>query len=75
MKVQNFKITVNHFSGNSLVNHHFNKSELAQLIDSELGIRIKYVGYQYTEIFRNLSNVFLCGGNVIMREKSTDNQT
>ncbi len=65
MKVQNFKTTVNPFSGNSLVNHHFNKSGLAQLIDSELGIRVKHVGYQYSEIFRNLSNVFLSGGDVI----------
>ncbi|MCP4553459.1 MAG: hypothetical protein GY834_15770 [Bacteroidetes bacterium] len=27
--------------------------------------RVKYVGYQYSEIFRNLSNIFLSGGDVI----------
>lgn len=65
MKIQNFKTSVNPFSGNSLVNYHFNKIGLSELIDNELGLRVKYVGYQYSEIFRNLSNVFLSGGDVI----------
>jgi hypothetical protein len=65
MKIQNFKTSINPFSGNSLVNHHFNKSGMSQLIDNELGIRVEYMGYQYSEIFRNLSNVFLSGGDVI----------
>jgi len=65
MKIQNFKTSVNPFSGNSLVNYHFNKSGLSQLIDHELGMRVRYAGYQYSEIFRNLSNVFLSGGDVI----------
>lgn len=65
MKIQNFKTSVNPFSGNSLVNHHFNKSGMSQLIDNELGLRVKYVGYQYSEIFRNLTNIFLSGGDVI----------
>ncbi len=65
MKIQNFKTTVNPFSGNSLVNHHFNKSGMSQLIDNELGNRVKYIGYQYSEIFRNLTNVFLSGGDAI----------
>jgi len=65
MKIQNFKTKVNPFSGNSLVNHYFNKSGMSQLIDNELGARVKYVGYQYSEIFRNLTNVFLSGGDSI----------
>jgi hypothetical protein len=65
MKIQNFKTIVNPFSGNSLVNHHFNKSGMSQLIDNELGVRVKYVGYQYSEIFRNLTNIFLSGGDVV----------
>ena len=65
MKVQNYKTSVNPFSGNSLVNHHFNKSGMSQLIDYELGMRVKTIGYQYSEIFRNLTNVFLSGGDVI----------
>jgi len=65
MKIQNYKTTVNPFSGNSLVNHYFNKSGMSQLIDNELGVRVKYAGYQYSEIFRNLTNVFLSGGDAI----------
>lgn len=65
MKIQNFKTTVNPFSVNSLVNHYFNKSGISQLIDNELGVRVKYVRYQNNEIFRNLTNVFLSGGDVI----------
>ena len=65
MKIQNYKTSVNPFSGNSLVNHHFNKSGMSQLIDNELGMRVKYTGYQYSEIFRNLSNIYLSGGDVI----------
>jgi len=65
MKVQNFKTSVNPFSGNSIVNYQFNKSGLTQLIDNELGQRVEYVGYQYGEIFRNLTNVYLSGGDAI----------
>ncbi len=65
MKVQNLKTKINPFAGISLVNYHFNKSGLSQLIDNELGIRVKTIGYQYSEIFRNLTNVFLSGGDVI----------
>ena len=38
---------------------------MSQLIDNELGMRVKYAGFQYSEIFRNLSNIFLSGGDVI----------
>ncbi|MCP4552090.1 MAG: hypothetical protein GY834_08655 [Bacteroidetes bacterium] len=57
--MQNFKATVNPFSGNFLVNYHFNKSGI------KLGVRVKYVGCQYSETFRNLSNIFLSSGDVI----------
>ena len=65
MKIQNFKTTVSPFAGISLVNFHFNKSGLSQLIDNELGKRGNKGSYQYSEIVRNLSNVFLSGGDVI----------
>ncbi len=65
MKIQNFKTTVSPFAGISLVNFHFNKSGLSQLIDNELGKRGRNGSYQYSEIIRNLSNVFLSGGDVI----------
>ena len=65
MKIQNYKTSVNPFSGISLVNYYFNRSGLSELIDNELGIRTKYIGYQYSEIIRNLTNIYLSGGDVI----------
>ncbi len=65
MKVQNFKTTINPFSGISFANNSFNKVGLSELIDRELGMRVETVGYQYSEIIRNLSNVFLSGGDCI----------
>lgn len=65
MKIQNYKTSVNPFSGVSFVNYHFNKSGISELIDNELGIRSKYTGYQYSEIIRNLLNVYFSGGDVI----------
>ncbi len=47
------------------MNELFNRVGLSSLIDKELGIRSKLVGYQYSEIIRNLSNVFLSGGDCI----------
>ena len=38
---------------------------LTQLIDTELGDRVKLFGFQYGEIIRNLTNVFLGGGGCI----------
>ena len=65
MKVQNFKKTINPFSGISFVNNEFNKIGLSELIDKELGMRVKTIGYQYSEIIRNLTNVYLSGGDCI----------
>ncbi len=59
MKIQNFKTTVNAFSENSLVNYYFNKQGINQLIDNE------YVKYQNREIFKNLTNIVLSGGDVL----------
>ena len=49
-------------AGISYVNSEFNKCGLSQLIDNELGVRASTVGYQYSDIFRNWTNLFLCGG-------------
>jgi len=65
VKIQKYTNSVSPFSGISFVNYSFNKVGLSQLINNELGIRTKYVGYSYSEIIRNLSNVFLSGGDVI----------
>lgn len=65
MKVQKYSATVNPFSGISFVNHSFNKIGLSELIDRELGSRVKTFGFSYSDIIRNLTNVFLSGGDVI----------
>ncbi len=65
IKVQKLNGTVSPFAGISFVNALFNQSGLSKLIDAELGMRVKYSGYQYSEIIRNLSNVFLSGGDCI----------
>ncbi len=65
MKIQKYNKTVSPFAGISFVNHSFNKVGLSQLIDTELGARVKTFGYSYSDIFRNLTNVFLSGGSVI----------
>ncbi len=63
VKIQKSNKTVNPFSGISFVNNTFNKVGLSQLIDNELRDRVKLFGYQYSDIIRNLTNVFFCGGN------------
>lgn len=65
IKVQNYKKSVSPFSGISFVDASFTDIGLSDLIDSELGKRVKYTGYSYSEIIRNLTNVFLSGGDVI----------
>jgi len=48
MKVQNLYNEVSPFAGVSFVNELFNRVGLSSLIDNELGLRSKLVGYQYT---------------------------
>lgn len=65
IKVQRLNGSVSPLAGISFVNSIFNQSGLSKLIDSELGMRVKTAGYQYSEIIRNLSNIFLSGGDCI----------
>lgn len=65
IKIQQKSTSVSPFAGISFVNALFDQSGLSKLIDDELGIRAKTVGYQYSEIIRNLSNVFISGGDCI----------
>ncbi|MCK4921636.1 MAG: IS1380 family transposase [Bacteroidales bacterium] len=65
MNIQKLNSSVSPFAGISFANNSFNKSGISQLIDNELGIRVKTIGFDYSEILRNLSNVFLSGGGVI----------
>lgn len=40
-------------------------SGLSSVIDSTLGLRCKFYGYQYSEIIRSLMSVYFCGGSCI----------
>jgi len=61
-KVVKFSQPITPFGGISYVNAEFNNCGLGQLIDNELGIRGIGAGYSYSEIIRNWSNIFFCGG-------------
>lgn len=65
MKVQKINKTISPFAGISFVNDYFEKTGLSQLIDNELGSRVKLFGYQYSDIIKNLTNVFLSGGDCV----------
>ena len=63
MKIQKNSSPVSPFSGIAFVNNEFDKSGLGQLIDKELGKRQSTKGYTYSNVIKNLSNVFYCGGD------------
>jgi hypothetical protein len=65
IKVQKLNGQVSPFAGISFVDALFNQSGLSKLIDTELGMRVQTIGYQYSEIIRNLANVFISGGDCI----------
>ena len=65
MNIHKLNYSVSPFAGISFANNSFNKSGISQLVDNELGRRVKTIGFDYSEILRNLSNVFLSGGGVI----------
>ena len=65
MKVIKSNKTITPFAGISFVNESFKTSGIAALIDSTLGKRVKTIGYQYSDIFKNVTNVFMSGGDVI----------
>ena len=56
MKVQIISSNVSSFAGISFVNNSFNETGISQLIDKELGARVKTVGFSYSDIIRNQFN-------------------
>jgi len=54
MKVQKISSNVNPFAGISFVNYEFDRIGMSQLIDNELGTRVKTVGFLYSDIIKNL---------------------
>jgi len=63
MKVQKISTNVSPFAGISFVNNFFNETGISQLIDNELGERVKTVGFLYSDIIRNQFNIFYSGGD------------
>ena len=63
MKVQKISTNVSPFAGISFVNNSLNETGLSQLIDNELGARVKAIGFPYSDIIKTQFNNFLCGGN------------
>jgi hypothetical protein len=63
MKLQKISTPVSPFAGISFVHNEFVKSGMSQLIDTELGCRVKTVGYMYSDIIKNYLNVFYSGGS------------
>ena len=52
------------FGGIFWVMQQFDRS-LSQVIDSTLGVRCKFYGYQYSEILRSLMCIYFCGGSCV----------
>jgi hypothetical protein len=63
MKIQKTSTIVSPFAGISFVNYEFDKVGMSQLIDSELGARVKTIGFSFSDIIKNLCNVFYSGGD------------
>ena len=63
MKVQKISSNVSPFAGISFVNNSLNTTGISQLIDNELGARVKTVGFSYSDIIKTQFNIFLSGGD------------
>ncbi len=63
MKLQIKSDNLSPFAGISFINYEFENIGMSQLIDNELGSRVKYYGFSYSDIIKNFYNVFLSGGD------------
>jgi len=63
MKLQKISTQVSPFSGICFINEEYSKCGFTQLLDKQLGMRCKPVGFSYSEIIQNLMNLFFCGGD------------
>lgn len=63
MKVQKISTNVSPFAGISFVNNSFNETGMSQLIDKELGARVKTIGFSYSDIIKTQFNIFYSGGD------------
>lgn len=63
MKVTKSAEKITPFGGFNFVFRSFNESGLANLIDKELGMRVKTIGFSYSDIFTNHLAIFFNGGD------------
>jgi hypothetical protein len=63
MKVTNSAEKITSFGGFNFVFNSYMKSGLSDLIDKQLGSRVKTFGFSYSDIFANHLGVFLNGGD------------
>ena len=63
MKVQKISTNVSPFAGISFVNNSLNETGISQLIDKELGARVKTIGFSYSDIIKTQFNIFYSGGD------------
>lgn len=63
MKITQSRENITPFGGFNFCYELFNKAGLASLIDNHLGERVRYAGFDYSEIFTNHMAIFLHGGD------------
>lgn len=62
-KITTSSSKVNPFGGLNFCIDLLEEQGIAQLIDAHLGIRVKTIGFQYSEIFLNQLSIYLTGGD------------
>ncbi len=63
MKITTSKEKITPFGGFNFCYQLLNDSGISELVDTHLGSRVKYVGFDYSEIFMNHLAIFLNGGD------------
>lgn len=63
MKVQKSTQNINSFGGLNFILNEIQKAGLPQLIDNELGKRVKQAEYQKSDVLINLWSIIFCGGD------------
>lgn len=65
IKIQKSNVKINPFSGISFIHDCFTSERMFELIDNELGNRVKSYGYSYSDIIKNFFSIYYCGGECI----------
>lgn len=63
MKIEKSNQIINPFGGINFVIDQIKKSGILEIIDNQLGERVKQAQYSYSDLFLDLWSVFFCGGD------------